>query len=298
MAKFTPAAHLICPLDQQPLALDGGSLKCLGGHSFDIAKQGYVNLLPVQKKKSKDPGDSKEMIQARQRFLQAGLYQPISDQLNQLVSQQLDASGNKSVTILDAGCGEGYYLSRLATENKLIEKTQVDQKKVELLGVDISKWGVQAATKYQLPITWIVGTNAQLPVEPGSVDLIICMFGFWQPEWFARVLKPGGKVILAESGVDHLVELREIIYKEVHRKNIPELKGIAEEGFKLIDQQQLEFRPATLNKEQVQDLLVMTPHLYRASYEGKQSAQQLEKLDLTAQVVFRVLEFNPQPDNV
>jgi len=286
MAKFTPSVNLICPLDQQPLTLEGRSLKCASGHSFDIAKQGYVNLLPVQKKKSKDPGDSKEMIQARQRFLQAGLYQPISDQLNQLVSEQLDVSGNKSVTILDAGCGEGYYLSRLATENKLIEKTQV-----ELLGVDISKWGVQAATKYQLPITWIVGTNAQLPVEPGSLDLIICMFGFWQPEWFAKVLKPGGKVILAESGVDHLIELREIIYKEVHRKNVPELKDIAEVGFKLIDQQQLEFRPATLNKEQVQDLLVMTPHLYRANYEGKQSAQQLDQLDLTAQVVFRVLQY-------
>ncbi|MFG1490568.1 putative RNA methyltransferase, partial [Oceanospirillum sp. HFRX-1_2] len=264
MAKFTSSAHLICPLDQQPLTLEERTLKCPSGHSFDIAKQGYVNLLPVQKKKSKDPGDSKEMIQARQRFLQAGLYQPISDKLNQLVSQQLNLSGNKSVTLLDAGCGEGYYLSRLATENNLAEQQQV-----ELLGVDISKWGVQAATKYQLPITWIVGTNAQLPVEPASVDLIICMFGFWQPEWFAKVLKPGGKVILAESGVDHLIELREIIYKEVHRKDVPELKGIAEAGFNLIDQQQLEFRPATLNKEQVQDLLVMTPHLYRANYEGK-----------------------------
>ncbi len=286
MAKFTSSAHLICPLDQQSLTLEERTLKCPSGHSFDIAKQGYVNLLPVQKKKSKDPGDSKEMIQARQRFLQAGLYQPISDRLNLLVSQQLTLSDNEPVTILDAGCGEGYYLSRLATENNLAEQEQI-----ELLGVDISKWGVQAATKYQLPITWIVGTNAQLPVEPASVDLIICMFGFWQPEWFAKVLKPGGKVILAESGVDHLIELREIIYKEVHRKDVPELKGIEEVGFTLIDQQQLEFRPATLNKEQVQDLLVMTPHLYRANYEGKQSAQQLEQLNLTAQVVFRVLEY-------
>lgn len=286
MAKFTPSAHLICPLDQQSLTLGEHSLKCPSGHSFDIAKQGYVNLLPVQKKKSKDPGDSKEMIQARQRFLQAGLYQPISDKLNQLVSQQLNLSDNTSVTVLDAGCGEGYYLSRLATENNLAEQAQV-----ELLGVDISKWGVQAATKYKLPITWIVGSNAQLPVEPASVDLIICMFGFWQPEWFAKVLKPGGKVILAESGIDHLIELREIIYKEVHRKDAPELNGISDAGLSLIDQQQLKFRPATLNKDQIQDLLVMTPHLYRANYEGKQRAHQLEQLDLTAQVVFRILEY-------
>ena len=286
MAKFTATANLICPLDQQPLTQHDRSLTCESGHSSDIAKQGYVNLLPVQKKKSKDPGDSKEMIQARQRFLQAGLYQPISDGLNQLVSQQLNLSDNKSVTILDAGCGEGYYLSRLATENHLAEQEQV-----ELLGVDISKWGVQAATKYQLPITWIVGTNAQLPVEHASVDLIICMFGFWQPEWFAKVLKPGGKVILADAGAEHLIELREIIYDEVHRKDTPTLKGAEEAGFTLTEQQQLEFKPETLTKEQVQDLLVMTPHLYRASYEGKQSALQLKQLDLTAQVVFRVLEY-------
>ncbi len=286
MAKFTAAANLICPLDQQPLTLQERSLKCESGHSFDIAKQGYVNLLPVQKKKSKDPGDSKEMILARQRFLQAGLYQPISDKLNQLVSQQLNLSDNKPTSILDAGCGEGYYLSRLATENQLTEMANV-----ELLGVDISKWGVQAATKYQLPVTWIVGTNAQLPVKPASVDLIICMFGFWQPEWFAKVLKPGGKVILADAGAEHLIELREIIYDEVRRKDAPALKGAEEAGFSLTEQQQIEFKPETLTKEQVQDLLVMTPHLYRANYEGKQAAQALTALNLTAQVVFRVLEY-------
>jgi len=288
MAQFTLAAHLTCPLDQQLLTLQNRSLQCPSGHSFDIAKQGYVNLLPVQKKNSKDPGDSKEMIQARQRFLQSGLYQPISDELNQLVKAHLPSPSNGSrISIVDAGCGEGYYLSRLATENQLIKADNI-----ELIGVDISKWGAQAATKYQLPITWVVGTNAQLPVAENSVDLIICMFGFYELEWFAKVLKPGGKVILAEAGPEHLIELREIIYPEVRRRDVPALKTADELGFTSRQQNQIDFAPKTLNQAQIQDLLVMTPHLYRASYEGKQAAQALTKLDLSAQVVFRVLQYN------
>lgn len=292
MAKFTPATSLICPLDQQPLTLEDNSLRCSAGHCFDIAKQGYVNLLPVQKKKSKDPGDSKEMIQARQRFLQAGLYQPISDTLNRIVTDQLPQTGT-AVSLLDAGCGEGYYLSRLATETGLAEQAGAEQKSAELIGLDISKWGVQAATRYKLPISWLVGSNAQLPIADHSLDLIICMFGFWQPEWFARVLKPGGKVILADAGPEHLIELREVIYDEVRRKPEPGLKGAEAQGFTLRHRQVLDFTPPTLNREQIQDLLTMTPHLYRASFEGKQAADALTKLNLSAQVVFRVLEYKP-----
>lgn len=293
MAQFTPASNLTCPLDQHALTLQERSLKCSAGHSFDIAKQGYVNLLPVQKKNSKDPGDSKEMIQARQRFLQSGLYQPISDQLNQRVAAHLPTEPSaeqrqNGISILDAGCGEGYYLSRLAAENQRFTDTDA----IELIGVDISKWGVQAATKYPHPITWLVGTNAQLPVEDHSVDLIICMFGFYQLEWFARALKPGGKVILAEAGPEHLIELREIIYPEVRRRDVPALNDAEAHGFQQLEQSQINFKPQTLNQAQIQDLLVMTPHLYRASYEGKQAAQALTELELSAEVVFRVLQWS------
>lgn len=287
-SKFTPASHLICPLDQSSLTLEERSLKCPNGHSFDIAKQGYVNLLPVQKKNSKDPGDSKEMILARQRFLAAGLYEPISEQLNRMTAAHLPQPDKvQQVTLLDAGCGEGYYLSHLA--EKVVPPAP---QQLELIGVDISKWGVQAAAKHAQAICWLVGTNAALPVEDASLDMIICMFGFYQPEWFAKVLKPGGKVILAEAGPDHLIELREIIYPEVRRREVPALDGFEAAGFKLLEEQSLNFQPAPLNKEQIQDLLVMTPHLYRASYEGKQKAQQLTELTLSAQVIFRVLQLS------
>ena len=74
-----PFTALACPLDGAPLQRQAVSLRCPEGHCFDLAAQGYVNLLPVQNKRSRDPGDSKEMVAARRRFLEVGHYQPIAD---------------------------------------------------------------------------------------------------------------------------------------------------------------------------------------------------------------------------
>ncbi len=298
MAHKIPATNLICPLDQAKLQQEDNCLRCENGHSFDIARQGYINLLPVQKKRSKDPGDSKEMIVARQNFLNAGIYQPISEKLNQLIkpllekqcisteekttkSQSTDILGRPCV--IDAGCGEGYYLQQLATD--------LEEHQYNLIGLDISKWAVQAAAKRNKQITWIVGTNAHLPVEPASVDIIICMFGFYDLERFAALLKPGGIVLLAEAGTEHLIELRELIYPEVRRTPLPDISDALNKGYKLIEERSLQFSPETLNQQQVKDLMVMTPHLYRASFEGKQKAEALTELTITADVVFRVLEY-------
>ncbi|MAC46396.1 MAG: rRNA (guanine-N1)-methyltransferase [Oceanospirillum sp.] len=281
MAHQITAQNLICPLDQQPLIQQDNSLRCNSGHSFDIARQGYVNLLPVQKKRSKDPGDSKEMIIARQNFLNAGLYHPISEQLNQLVSPLI--AEESAASILDAGCGEGYYLDQLASS--LSEGHN-------LIGLDISKWAVQAAARRNKQITWIVGTNVQLPVAPNSLDMLICMFGFYDLEKFTQWLKPGGYVVLAEAGKEHLIELRELIYPEVRRTPLPDISQALENGYQLAEEKSLQFKPATLNKKQITDLMVMTPHLYRASYAGKQAAEALTELDITADVVFRVLQYN------
>ena len=106
---------LACPLDGEPLNQSGTCWRCPAGHSFDVARQGYLHLLPVQKKRSLDPGDSKEMVAARQRFLNAGYYRPVAEAVSKAVMP-----GNASDTrlaCLDAGCGEGYYLRQLVAEN-------------------------------------------------------------------------------------------------------------------------------------------------------------------------------------
>lgn len=180
---ITPFQALACPLDGDPLTCDSRVWRCPVGHSFDIARQGYTHLLPVQNKRSRNPGDSKDMVAARRTFLNAGFYQPIADAVNRLILA--DAPGEGVLSCLDAGCGEGYYLRQLAN-------AAGERQTLELLGVDISKWAVLAAAKQDKRPAWAVGTNARLPVLSGSVDRVLCLFGFPVYSEFARVLKPGG----------------------------------------------------------------------------------------------------------
>ncbi len=201
---------LACPLDGDPLERQDGAWRCPAGHSFDIARQGYVHLLPVQNKRSRDPGDSKEMVAARRRFLEAGHYRPIAEAVSRAVLAGAPAGG--TLRCLDAGCGEGFYLRELASVATESEKAQGEAPTLSLLGVDISKWAVLAAAKREKAATWVVGTNAHLPVQAQSLDRVLCLFGFPVYPEFARVLKPGGELLLVEAGPDHLRELREIIY--------------------------------------------------------------------------------------
>lgn len=99
-----------CPLCHQPLTQINNSVICPQRHQFDVAKEGYINLLPVQHKRSRDPGDSAEMMQARRAFLDAGHYQPLRDAVINLLRERLDQS---ATAILDIGCGEGITLMLL-----------------------------------------------------------------------------------------------------------------------------------------------------------------------------------------
>ena len=278
------AVNLACPLDGTALSQMERQFVGAHGHSFDLAKQGYLNLLPVQHKKSRSPGDSKEMIEARGRFLNTDVYQPIADQLAKLLNESLPNSG--SFCLLDAGCGEGYYLDFLSAG---LDESSLE---VSLVGLDISKAAIIAAAKRNKRITWLVASNKQLPVLPDSVDIVLCMFGFPVYESFAAVLKPGGKIILVEAGQRHLIELRELIYAEVKQRVLPALQAAEECGFALTQQESLCFRTGALQSAQIADLLQMTPHLYRASQQGKQRMAKLKSIDLTVDVSFRVLQLH------
>ncbi|WP_447555475.1 putative RNA methyltransferase [Vreelandella sp. EE22] len=276
---------LACPLDGDPLTHVVGAWRCAAGHSFDIARQGYVNLLPVQRKRSNDPGDSKAMVAARQRFLNAGHYQPIAEAINR--AALLGVPEHMPLSCLDAGCGEGYYLRQLA-------QAVSDAALLELIGLDISKWAVMAAAKQDRQkgqsrpqATWVVGSNANLPVQCEMLDRLLCMFGFPVMSEFARVLKPGGVLLQVEAGSSHLRELREIIYPTLKPERNGELT--VPEGFTLQATETVNY-PLTLNgKEAIADLLAMTPHLYRASAEGRARAAALETL--TVRVDVRVIRW-------
>jgi 23S rRNA (guanine745-N1)-methyltransferase len=271
--NIVPFELLACPLDGAPLHRHASTWRCAAGHNFDIAAHGYANLLPVQQKRSRDPGDSKEMVASRQRFLNAGHYQPIAATVSRAVLAELPAGA--SVSCLDAGCGEGYYLRQLAGASR-------DGQTLALLGLDISKWAVLAAAKQERGANWIVGTNARLPVLSATLDCLLCMFGFPVYAEFARVLKPGGMLLQVDSGPDHLRELREIIYPTLKPERTAEAPIPA--GFQRLATDSIRFPLALGGQAQIADLLAMTPHLYRASAEGRAAAEALTALSLTVDV--------------
>ena len=271
--NITPFQALACPLDGTPLHCTGSAWRCASGHSFDIASQGYTNLLPVQHKRSRDPGDSKEMVAARRRFLTAGFYQPIATAVSRAVLAGL--TSNASISCLDAGCGEGYYLRELAA-------AVPDARTLEVLGLDISKWAVLSAAKQDKRPTWVVGSNANLPVLSGTLDRVLCMFGFPVYAEFVRVLKPGGQLVLVDAGPDHLRELREIIYPTLKPERAADLQ--TPEGFRRLPTETLRFGIELTNAEQIADLLAMTPHLHRATAEGRARAAALTALSLGVDV--------------
>lgn len=260
---------LACPLDGLQLRRDEAVWRCPSGHSFDIAAQGYANLLPVQHKRSKDPGDSKEMVAARRRYLETGVYRPI---VAATASALLADLAGSRLACLDAGCGEGYYLREIAA-------AAGDGVCLELIGLDISKWAVLAAAKHERLATWVVGSNANLPILPATLDRVLCMFGFPVYAEFARVLKPGGRLIQVDAGPDHLRELREIIYPRVKEDRKPAFA--APPGFRLLSANGVQDRARLTTPQQIADLLVMTPHLYRTTADGRARAAALTALDLT-----------------
>ena len=274
--NIIPFQKLACPLDGARLQHIGSTWRCAAGHSFDIASQGYANLLPVQNKRSLDPGDSKEMVAARRRFLNAGHYEPIAAATSR--AALLDLASGSMASCLDAGCGEGYYLRQLgAASGKL--------KALAVLGLDISKWAVLSAAKQDKnneQANWVVGSNAKLPVLPGTLDRVLCMFGFPVYSEFARVLKADGQLVQVDAGPDHLRELREIIYPVLK----PERTSVtaAPDGFLCLATESVRYTLKLDGSEQIADLLAMTPHLYRATAEGRARAAALASLSLTVDV--------------
>ncbi|TYL47528.1 putative RNA methyltransferase [Marinomonas sp. IMCC 4694] len=273
--------HLSCPIEASPLSCGERVLTCEHGHTYDVAKTGYVNLLPVQNKRSKDPGDSKEMVAARQRFLNGQHYYPI---VSAIVSSWPQGHLTEGVRILDAGCGEGYYLHEMS---KVFSKQNIN---VQRVGLDISKWAILAASKRDKQASWLVGSNANLPVPAARFDAVLCLFGFPVFDEFSRSLSDKGLLLLVESGANHLIELRRLLYPSIHDYQPTYPDGVP--GFELMHKHTETFEFYLPSQVKIQDLLSMTPHIHKASYDGRQAVRQLDSLLLTAEVTLRWYQKN------
>ena len=285
--RITAATNLACPIDGLPIEAHGGQRRCAAGHSFDMARERYFNLLVVQHKASRDPGDSKSMVAARQRFLETGHFEPIADRMFDTVRKCMLAAvaADSAFNIVDAGCGEGYYLERFG---RLAEASS-EIGTLGLAGIDVSKWAIKAAARRKVPVSWLVANNRWPPFLAGSVDLMLCLFGFPVWEGLRQVQKPGGHVLLVDPAADHLLELREIIYPTVRRSPPPSLAAAEAVGYALKRQEGLRFSTMLTGAEVIRDLLEMTPHAHRLPQARRNALAKLSSLFVTIDVTFRLL---------
>ena len=261
--------NLVCPICEKPLSRQENRFLCPENHSFDIARQGYVNLLPIQRKHSAHPGDTREQVLSRREFLSGGFYAPIAEALA-AAAKKYDACG----PILDVGCGEGYYCTRLAKAMN-----------AELTGLDISKDAVRCAAGKYKDAQWLCATAAQIPVEDGAAGLLTSLFAITLPEEFHRVLRKNGLFFQVLAAQDHLLGLKKIIYDQLifrEKDTIPELPGFA-----LLESIPIRFT-FTVEGSQVQNLFAMTPHLFRVSKAGADRLRETQSLTDTASCVLNV----------
>ncbi|WP_282606431.1 putative RNA methyltransferase [Pelagibius sp. Alg239-R121] len=288
------AIPFICPLDGLPLAPEVGSLICANRHSFDISASGYINLLPVQYKKSRDPGDSKSMVTARRQVLDAGLFDPLADVLCEVVGSEITGSGREATgqtgtgedeqpLLVDAGCGEGFYTARLAAHLQ----DNLKERAPKALGVDISKWAVMAAAKRHKNIAWVVASNKRLPLLQGAPKVITSLFGFetW-PDW-AQLQNAGQSVIVVDAGPRHLIELREIIYPTLQVHEPPVHEGATANSYELVSETSTRFEQTVHDADLLIDLLEMTPHGRKSGAEARDRVKARESLSLSFDAVIR-----------
>ena len=257
-----------CPNCGGTLTNQPGRLVCPAGHSFDVAKEHYVNLLPANQMHSKTPGDDKEMAAARTRFLDGGWYGPLREELCKLVK----ATNCPSPTLLDAGCGEGWYTAALSrTVAELDGRTA---------GVDLSKPSVKKAGKRCHDAEIAVASVYHLPLADESVDILVDCFSPLAAEEFRRVLRPEGDFFYVVPGARHLWELKSVLYENPYENTVKteEYPGFAHRGVTAV-----EYTFTLTDRQVIADLFRMTPYFWKTPKEGAARLAELDTLTVTAQ---------------
>lgn len=271
--------HLICPACKGPLNNAGNSLVCPLRHSFDIAGKGYVNLLLSQDKNSKDPGDNKDMAKARKLFLDKGYYEPLAKSLCTLFSQDLTPKKNSALTLLDAGCGDGYYTAKI---NKSFIESLV---KCRMFGMDISKEAIRLAARRNKDIKFFVASLFKIPFETNCADFILNAFAPAHDEEFNRILKKDGALVTVIPGKRHLFNLKSILYDNPYEND--EKKPVLP-SFYLEEQVRIKDYIKVASQEEIACLLTMTPYYWRTPKEGVERLKKLDSLDTEIEFIIGV----------
>lgn len=230
--------NLICPKCGEKLIQVEKTYKCENGHSYDISKYGYINLLL----NSKNSGDNKEMIKARHLFLEKGYYIPLVESICEVINKL------QITNILDIGCGEGYY-------DRQIHK---NFPAIDFFGIDISKEACLLASKYDKNITYVVSGANKLPFNNNSFELILNIFAPHNEIEFSRV---SNKYILKViPGENHLLELKQLLYKKVIIKSEKKL------NFSNFIEKEVIKVSYKVCINDLYELFQMTPYFYKTKY--------------------------------
>ncbi|MBE6597909.1 MAG: hypothetical protein E7638_00540 [Ruminococcaceae bacterium] len=289
--------YLLCPTCGEGLGRVGKSLVCRKGHTFDLAKSGYVNLLPPGKGKNAHTGDDRGMVEARVNFLCRGFYNNISDKTADLLAEYAVPKGN-TVSICDMGSGEGWHSCRIA------ERTgALTGKDTVLLGFDASKHAGDKASKLSRRMglmpkdgigaphegrcgAYFLPANIfHTPLKDSSVSAALSMFAPVAWDEAARILSDDGILIVVSSGRDHLIEMRRLIYSDVH---LSDDTISPTEGFGETAKHALRYTVTLPDKEAIADLFMMTPFCYKTTESGKARLFAKDSLDITVEVTYTV----------
>ncbi len=262
---------LLCPICKAELQENGRALACSGNHCFDIAKEGYVNLL-LGSKQGSLIGDNRDMAKSRKSFLDKGYFEPLAQELNEILAAE------KPWTVLDICCGEGYYTAYIASHLK-----------AQVYGFDISKEMIRLAAKRKSTAAFFVANMADIPLADAAVDAAIHLFAPFCEKEFARVIKPNGCLISVCPAKRHLFSLKERLYASPYENEeiAPEL-----EGFTLESVQTVRAEFTLTSAEDIDALFRMTPYYYHTSPQDKQKLARLNSLETAAEFLIRIYRRN------
>ncbi len=263
-----------CPVCGGELRAEGGSYRCALRHTFDIARQGYVNLLTG--KHGAQHGDNKEMITARRDFLAAGYYAPLVNAVAETVARHAFSA----CRLLDAGCGECHYTAAMA---RRLEEENIP---VTILGVDISREALAIGGRAHKNLALAVASLYRLPLADESIDLLLEIFSPHCQEEYTRVLRPRGKMIMVIPGARHLFGLKEALYKTPYENEVADTTLA---GFTLLNVQDIEETVTLANETDLWNLFTMTPYFYRTSPADKEKLR--AHAPLGTEISFKILTY-------
>lgn len=236
---------MLCPKCLSKLYKENNSFKCINNHTYDISKEGYINLL-LSKTNS---GDNKDLINGRINFLNKDYYYPLVDEIIKIISN----NDKKQLNLCDCGCGIGYYAKKIKASLPFIS----------LVGSDISKEAIKYAAKNDKSNTYIVASNQKIPFENEYFDYILHVFSPLFENEAKRLLKKTGKLILVTPGALHLFELKEMIYSNPYYNIIEDVNY---KNFNLENSKNLKYK-ISINCEDFHNLVKMTPYYYKTKKE-------------------------------